>query len=122
MFSRCRACNTGSYTIISKNQAKSLWLKYKLENPELFTGYEENNRIPHSKRSQINRSETVIDEGYEFSKDKELSEKIDICTFHLVKCPGVRVQFESIFDTTLEVVKICFPAVFPIIFLNDSFC
>ena len=99
LFSRCRACNTGSYTIISKNQAKALWSKCKEENPDWFAGIEKSRRL-----QKIPTNVTCTHKDYDLRKDQDLVDKIDLCTYYLVKYPSVRVQFESIFDTTLEVV------------------
>ena len=82
LFSRCRACNTGRYTIITKPQAKAVWSKCKNDFPDLFIGYEKNKSKLSSRSSQFCLSETP---DYDLKKDMDLIEKIDIFTFHLVK-------------------------------------
>lgn len=102
LFSRCRKCNCGSYTIINKRQAKAMWYKCKADLPELFVGYEKMRQKLSSRSSPTNQD--LID--YDLKSDQDLLNKIDVFTYRLVKSPSVRVQFESIFDTTLEAVSL----------------
>lgn len=99
LFSRCRACNTGSYTVFNQRQAKALWFKYRSEKPDLFA---ESDRYVEKKKNFVKVPSNG--KSYELSTDKDLMDKIDTETYHLRKWPEVRVQLESIFDTTLQVV------------------
>ena len=102
LFSRCRACNTGSYTLLTGNQARALWLKCKSENPSNFN--EADKFVEKKKATRV--SPPPAEEAYQLDKDEDLVKKICFKTYCLHQYPDVRVQLESIFDTTLLVVDI----------------
>ena len=45
-----------------------------------------------------------VEDNYDLSQDEDLLEKIDITKYCLRQYPDVRIQFESIFDNTIQVV------------------
>ena len=95
IFSRCKSCNTESFTLISKYQAIALWLKYNSENPEIFL-----------RKISVQDVLLSIIHGYKLNEDEDLAKKIDPNSYCLIPNPQVRVKLESLFDTTLQCVEL----------------
>lgn len=75
-------------------------MKQRSEKPELFVECEK--FVEKKKKNPLHLQ--PLDKDYELSEDIELKDKINHESYYLVKHPEVRVQFESIFDTTIETV------------------
>ncbi len=80
-----------------------MWLKYKKEHPDLFTDGEDFVEKKKTKSKSSIKSIQPCDE-YSLNGDEDLKIKIDMNTYHLRGYPEVRVQFESIFATTIQIV------------------
>jgi uncharacterized protein with PIN domain len=103
LFSRCRACNAGSYTKLNKTQAKALWFKHKSESSEL------SDALPNLVNKKGNVKADILSLGdYDICKDAELNEKVDVNSMTLRSNPNVRIKLENIFDSTIEIVDTYF--------------
>jgi uncharacterized protein with PIN domain len=100
LFSRCRACNAGSYTKLNKTQAKALWFKHKNESGD---------SSPILVNKKVGVKADILSLGdYDIGKDVELSEKVDLSSLTLKSNPNVRIKLENIFDSTIEIVDTYF--------------
>ena len=95
LFSRCRRCNTGSYTLFSKNQIKAMWFSLRDNFGEI--GLMKNLSDP-------NRKPITRPVDYDFHQDEDLIEKVDLENYTLRKY-NVKIQLENIFDTTSMILE-----------------
>ncbi len=77
---------------------------------------------PIAKKKLANLSSINKDnKEYCMNEDEDLLEKINLKNFHLKQYPNVRVQLESIFDTTIEIVDIYYICNGIIIYTKSKF-
>ena len=122
LFSRCRNCNAGSFTIINKNQAKYVWFKYQSDE-----SVDKSNDINSRKVPKV--AAKPLPDDYDGANDADLRAKIDLNDYTLLKnskkkknreeAPAsssaaasnenetrkVKIQIDNLFETTIEVIE-----------------
>ena len=90
-----KRCNIGSFTLLSKNQIKAIWYLNKIIKNE-------------SHENITEKLSTLNIQDYDYTKDEDLKNKVDLNTLCLMKRPNVKIELEALFESTIQIMELYF--------------